>query len=56
MVAGQIGERTGSTRESPHAAGIIEIQGPKLDVGYVERWAAALDIEDQLRAARQKAR
>jgi len=33
----------------------IQIQGAELDVDYVERWAAALDIEDQLRAARQKA-
>ncbi len=37
------------------AAGIIEIQGTNLDVEYVQRWAAALDIEDQLRAAREKA-
>jgi len=44
-----------SERQIRDAAGIIEIQGEKLDVDYVERWAAALDIEDQLHAARQKA-
>jgi hypothetical protein len=44
-----------SERQIRDAAGIIEIQGEKLDVDYVERWAAALDIEDQLQAARQKA-
>ncbi len=44
-----------SERQIRDAAGIIEIQGAKLDSEYVERWAAALDIEDQLRAARQKA-
>jgi hypothetical protein len=48
----QLGE---SERQIRDAAGIIEIQGEKLDTQYVERWAAALDIEDQLRAARQKA-
>jgi hypothetical protein len=48
----QLGE---SERQIRDAAGIIEIQGEKLDAEYVERWAAALDVEDQLRAARQKA-
>ncbi len=44
-----------SERQIRDAAGIIEIQGEKLDREYVERWAAALDIEDQLHAARAKA-
>lgn len=44
-----------SERQIRDAAGIIEIQGETLDTAYVERWAAALDIEDQLHAARAKA-
>lgn len=48
----QLGE---SERQIRDAAGIITIQGQKLDTQYVERWAAALDVEDQLRAARQQA-
>ena len=44
-----------SERQIRDAAGIIEIQGENLDNVYVERWAAALDIEDQLHAARAKA-
>lgn len=43
-----------SERQIRDAAGIIEIQREKLDVEYVERWAAALDTEDQLHAARDK--
>jgi hypothetical protein len=41
-----------SERQIRDAAGIIKIQGAKLDVDYVERWVAALEIEDQWRAAR----
>jgi hypothetical protein len=44
-----------SERQIRDAAGILEIQGEKLDMDYVERWAAALDVEDQLRAAQQQA-
>jgi hypothetical protein len=44
-----------SERQIRDAAGIIRIQGAKLDVDYVDRWAAALDIEDQLRSAREQA-
>jgi hypothetical protein len=44
-----------SERQITDAAGIIEIQGAKLDIDYVERWVAALDIEDQWHAARDKA-
>lgn len=43
-----------SERQIRDAAGIIEIQGAKLDVDYVQKWAAALDVEDQWRAARKK--
>jgi uncharacterized protein (DUF608 family) len=45
-----------SERQFRDAACIIRIQGSKLDVAYVERWVAALDIEDQWREAREKAR
>jgi hypothetical protein len=38
------------------AAGIIQIQSTKLDLEYVERWVAALDIEEQWLAARETAR
>lgn len=44
-----------SERQIRDAAGILEIQRDKLDVEYVERWAAALDVEDQLQAARKAA-
>jgi hypothetical protein len=44
-----------SERQIRDAAGIIEIQGAKLDIDYVERWVAALDIEDQWHAAQEKA-
>jgi len=44
-----------SERQIRDAAGIISIQGQKLDVDYVERWVAALDIEDQWRSAREQA-
>jgi hypothetical protein len=42
-----------SERQIRDAAGIIQIQGEKLDIDYVERWVAALDIDEQWRAARQ---
>jgi hypothetical protein len=44
-----------SERQIRDAAGIIEIQGEKLDRDYVERWVAALDVEDQWHAAQQQA-
>jgi hypothetical protein len=40
-----------SERQIRDAAGILQIQGPNLDREYVGRWAAALDVEDQLQAA-----
>jgi len=44
-----------SERQIRDAAGILEIQRDKLDIDYVERWAAALHIQDQLHAARKAA-
>jgi hypothetical protein len=44
-----------SERQIKDAAGIIEIQGANLDLDYVERWVAALDIEDQWNAAQRMA-
>ena len=44
-----------SERQIRDAAGIIEIQGPALDREYVEKWVAALDLEDQWRRARTEA-
>jgi len=45
-----------SERQIRDAAGIISIQGPRLDIPYVETWVAALDLESQWRAARDHAR
>jgi hypothetical protein len=45
-----------SERQIRDAAGIIQIQGAGLDVGYVERWVAALEVQDQWRTAQRTAR
>jgi hypothetical protein len=37
------------------AAGIIQVQGENLDVGYVNRWVAAMELEGQWAAARMRA-
>jgi hypothetical protein len=42
-----------SERQIKDAAGIIEIQGANLDLDYVERWVAALGIEDQWNSAQR---
>jgi hypothetical protein len=42
-----------SERQIKDAAGIIEIQGSNLDLDYVERWVAALGIEDQWNSAQR---
>lgn len=47
---------SGSDRQIEDAAGIIEIQGADLDVAYVERWVRDLDLDDEWRKARQRAR
>jgi hypothetical protein len=44
-----------SERQIRDAAGIIAIQGPALDREYVEKWVAALDLEDQWNRARTEA-
>jgi hypothetical protein len=37
------------------AAGIIQVQGENLDLGYVTRWIATLDLDEQWLAARKRA-
>lgn len=37
------------------AAGIIQVQGENLDLGYVNRWVATLELDDQWVAARRLA-
>jgi hypothetical protein len=37
------------------AAGIIQVQGDNLDLGYVTRWIATLDLDEQWLAARKRA-
>lgn len=37
------------------AAGIIQVQSENLDLGYVNRWVATLELEDQWVAARKRA-
>jgi hypothetical protein len=45
-----------SERQLEDAAGIVRMQGPELDIGYVERWVQALDLSGQWAAAKSKAR
>lgn len=45
-----------SERQIRDAAGIVQVQADKLDYQYVERWAAALDVEDQWFAVLAKAK
>ncbi|HEY6556588.1 MAG TPA: hypothetical protein VI072_04915 [Polyangiaceae bacterium] len=44
-----------SARQIEDAAGIIRLQGDRLDRGYVERWVAALDLQAQWTDALSKA-
>lgn len=44
-----------SERQMDDAAGIIQVQGDKLDVEYVERWVAVLELNVQWTAARERA-
>ncbi len=44
-----------SERQISDAAGIIRVQGSKLDVEYVERWVAVLELDTQWEAARRNA-
>jgi len=43
----------GSERQLEDAAGILVGQGQDLDEDYLEKWAAELDVRDELRAARE---
>ena len=36
----------GSEKQMADVAGVVEVQGPRLDVAYVERWARELDLLD----------
>lgn len=44
-----------SERQIVDAAGILEVQGGSLDLGYIEAWVDALDLRQQWDAARHKA-
>lgn len=42
-----------SERQISDAAGILRVQGPSLDIEYVERWVAVLELEPQWEAAQR---
>jgi hypothetical protein len=44
-----------SERQINDAAGIIQVQAEKLDLDYVERWVAVLELDQQFAAARERA-
>lgn len=44
-----------SERQLSDAAGILAVQGSKLDTEYVERWVAVLELDDQWQATRERA-
>ena len=44
----------GSARQIEDAAGIIRLQGERLDTAYVQRWVAALGLEEQWQAAQER--
>ena len=48
----KIGE---SERQLNDAAGIIRVQGDRLDIAYVEHWVESLDLQEQWSKARQLA-
>jgi hypothetical protein len=37
------------------AAGIIQVQADRLDLEYVEKWVAVLDLDEEWSAARRRA-
>jgi hypothetical protein len=43
--------RYGSERQFQDAVGVIRVSGPALDLNYLGRWAAELDVTDLLRDA-----
>ena len=47
-------KRGGSARKIEDAAGIIRLQGERLDTAYVQRWVAALGLQEQWQAARER--
>ena len=44
-----------SERQIDDAAGILQVQGENLDLEYVSRWVAVLDLEKQWREAQERA-
>ena len=44
-----------SERQINDAAGVIQVQGSNLDIKYVEKWVAALELDEQWRKARERA-
>lgn len=44
-----------SERQIVDAAGIVAIQGERLDTEYVQKWAEALDLEEQWAKAKERA-
>lgn len=44
-----------SDRQWRDVLGLIKVQGPRLDLEFVERWATRLDVEDLLRQALKEA-
>ena len=44
-----------SDRQWSDVLGVLRIQGPSLDQGYLQRWAAAIAVEDLLKQAMEEA-
>ena len=44
-----------SERQLNDAVGIIQVQGENLDLEYVERWVAVLELNDEWAVARERA-
>jgi hypothetical protein len=44
-----------SERQINDAAGIVQVQRENLDLEYVERWVAVLELDQQWAAARERA-
>ena len=47
-------KRGGSARQIEDAAGIIRLQGDRLDTAYVQRWVMALGLQEQWHGARER--
>jgi hypothetical protein len=43
-----------SERQIRDAAGILQVQGEKLDLQYIERWVIALELDQQWAATRER--